>query len=212
MLMNSGGGVFRCSMRSDVFIFLLSLLIFFIFLCCMVFVLNLEAWNENRTLLESQYELELRADQNAAEIERLSVALKNAHTRLEELSSRNGADSTVDNIPVGLGDPIDKRIVRLENVTCRLLDPKALRIALELYVIRAKTAINGRVLFSLRDAEGSIYPLIYEDSSFNIIRFRKIVMKAELPGVPVDLTGAGVMVEVLSGGEVVYCNVYPLQN
>jgi len=70
--------------------------------------------------------------------------------------------------------------------------------------------VNGRVLFSLRTADGKVYPLTHEDTGFRIIRFRKFVVQASLPAVPLKLTNASVMLEVLTEGTIIFRKGYPL--
>lgn len=108
---------------------------------------------------------------------------------------------------------VDTGVVRVENVVPRLVDPRRLRIAVDLYNAEPTgQQLSGKVHFSLLTAEGQEVKLSIDDAPFRISRFKKIVTSAALPTALNSTTNAVIKLEVFVDDSMVYRNLYPVES
>lgn len=108
---------------------------------------------------------------------------------------------------------LDTGQARVENVQARLLDPRRLRVNVDLYNIKGGgTPLAGRVVFSLVTAEGQSSALPAEDTSFRISRFKKIVSTVPLPTALTDVENSALLVEVLVDENIIFRKLYPVES
>ena len=108
---------------------------------------------------------------------------------------------------------LDTGQARVENVQARLLDPRRLRVNVDLYNTRGGgSPLAGRVVLSLVTAEGQNSPLPAEDTTFRISRFKKIVSTVPLPTALTDVDNSALLVEVLVDENVIFRKLYPVES
>lgn len=115
----------------------------------------------------------------------------------------------------GEADPtrmaVDTGAARVENVSARLMDPRHLRVSVDLYNAGARgPQLAGKVVFSLLPPDGQLTRLPVEDASFRINRFKKIVSTVALPSALTDTDNTALMVEVLVDDTPVFRKLYPV--
>lgn len=108
---------------------------------------------------------------------------------------------------------VDTGVVRIENVVPRLVDPRKLRITVDLYNAEpAGQQLSGQVRFYVLTGEGQEWKLNSDDAQFRISRFKKVVATSSLPGTLNDAANAAVKIEVLVSDAVVYRKLYPIES
>ena len=108
---------------------------------------------------------------------------------------------------------VDTGVVRVENVVPRLVDPRKLRITVDLY--NAETAgqqLSGQVRFYVLTGDGQEWKLAADDAQFRISRYKKVVATSPLPGTLNDVANAAVKIEVVVADSVVFRKLYPVES
>lgn len=108
---------------------------------------------------------------------------------------------------------LDTGVVRLENLTARVLDNRKIRVALDLYNARPNGGpIGGHFVIRLIDPTGKPLPLQHEEGNFRITRFKKVIMQAELPQEVAAADNAALLVTVVVDDEPVLQKIYSVES
>lgn len=108
---------------------------------------------------------------------------------------------------------VDTGVVRIENVVPRLVDPRKLRITVDLYNAEPTgQQLSGQVRFYVLTGDGQEWKLSNDDAQFRISRFKKVVATSPLPGTLNDVANAAIKIEVLVNDVVVYRKLYPIES
>lgn len=108
---------------------------------------------------------------------------------------------------------LDTGVVRLENLTARVLDNRKLRVSLDLYNAKPNGGpIGGHFDIRLIDPTGKPLPLKHEEGNFRITRFKKVIMQAELPQEFAEADNAALLVTVLVDDEPVLRKIYSVES
>ena len=209
ILMYPDGSTHRFSLRCGLVAFAAWMLVLLPILGAAGVYFGWERWALKDNWELEREELLFELDRCRAEAERHALTADAARAHAAFLLAENEAQAAE---PVSLYTaPVDKDIIRIEHPVFRQIGPQVLRLIMEMYSTMPPSPISGRVMFSLF-VDGKVYPLTHEDTAFQIIRYKKVAIKASLPPLPVDLSQASVVVEVLTAGEVIFRKTYPLEH
>lgn len=198
IIMKPNGKTRRYNVSSKMIFLLIVSLVILPILGIIGGIASIEAWRMKSEWITQCQALQQQVDRDKIEIERLGLLVSQA-----KKSTSNKSVSIASNT-------VDKKIVQIANPSFRYLGERKFRLVMELYSVTQPSPVEGRILFSVITANGDVYPLSHDDTSFYIIRFKKVVAQANIPIININMDGASMLVEVLSQGTVIFRNKYPI--
>ena len=201
LIITPSGGTFRCTVRAWLLTVLsVVICIFFILGCIWAVAAWQSRWGAAAASPAASGTMTSPAD----------TAIIGATSEFSEVSPLPQTRSPYADQRGTPGKAVKGVMLKIVNPAFRVVHSRELKLMLEMHAFNTQGKLTGRVVFSLVTAKGGTYPLVHQDTVFEMIRFKKLALSATLPVGTIDMTDAMVLVEVLVRGDVVLRQTFPI--